>query len=462
MPEIMPTPETLPKRPRRGVRRTIAFSVIVAFLCSLSLTLSLSAVAQDTAPKKKRKEKTYTMQPTTLKKLQKFYEYAEEEDFDSALEVLISLAKRKSLKKHDRAMVYQLMGFMYAQKEDYGRAVKAMERSIKQDAMTFASTQQVKFALGQLYMAEDRMDDAIRVLEDWYHQEENPTADANYRLAGAYMATEQFDKALPYSRKAVALSSEPKERFYQVNLGCEFQLGNFLESLDLLKLLAMHFPKPRYYKQLAFGYTELGEMDTALAVLQLSYSEGWLTEERELMSLAQRFYSQDLPFQAAKVLKKGIDDGVIEKTEAHLEFLSSALYAAREYNESLEPLSKAAELSESGDLYLRLAQVHLQVESWRDAQNALEQALAKGDLDSPHRAQLLLGITQFEQKRYQTARTAFQKASKDENLSASALQWIEHTDRQIQIQKMEREQAEAADAAAQQATVSGQEAEPTI
>ncbi len=420
-----------------SIRRLAALVTIAAFVC----TLPLSALAQDAQPAKRKKEKTYTLQPTTMKKLAKFYEYAEAEDFDSALDILISLAKRKSLKKHDRAMVYQFMGFMYAQKEDYTKATKAMERSLKQNALPFSTTQQVKFALGQLYMAEDRMEDAIRVLQDWYDQEESPSADANFRLAAAYMATEQFTKALPYARKAVAMSkAEPKERFLAVNLMTEFQLGNFMESLELLKLLATHFPKKRYYTQLAFGYTELGEMETALAVLQLAYAEGWLDKENELISLAQRLYSADLPYQAALVLGQGLEDEIIERTEKNLEFLSSALLSAREYEESIKPLEEAASLSETGNLYVRLAQVHLQVERWGAAQLALEKAVKKGELDDPSRAQLLLGITQFNQKRYAAARGAFERAAKDENLAASANQWIEHTNRQITIAKMEAEQ----------------------
>ncbi len=414
--------------------------VVVAALISLALVIGSAGLglAQDSKPKKKRKEKTYTLQPTTMKKMAKVYEYTEAEDYDGALDVLISLARRKSLKKHDRAMVYRFMGFMYAQKEDYEKATKAMERSLKQDALPFSTSQEVKFALGQLYMAVDRMDDAVRTLQNWYDEAESPNADAHYRLAQAYMATEQFAKGLPYARKAVAMSTDdPKERFYAVNLGCEFQLGNFLESLELLKLLAMHFPKKMYYTQLAFGYTELGEMKTALAVLQLAYAEGWLDKERELVSLAQRYYSQDLPFQASKVLQKGLDDGIIEPTEKNLEFLSSALLSAREYEDSLEPLEEAASISESGDLYVRLAQVHLQVERWGAAQDALESAVAKGKLNDPHRVQLLLGITHFNQKRYTSARTAFAKAAKDENLSGSAEQWIEHTDRQLKMAELE-------------------------
>jgi len=430
----------------------LSFALVVG---SAGLVLAQDAPAP--AKKKKRKEKTYVLQPTTMKKLAKFYEYSQEEDYDGALDVLISLAKRKSLKKHDRATVYQYMGYMYAAKEDYAKAVKAMERSLAQNALPFATSQLVKFNLGQLYMAEERMDDAIRVLQGWYDEEDAPSADQHFRLAVAYMATERYGEALPYARKAVSMSKKPKERYYQVNLNTEFQLGNFLESLELLKLLAMHFPKAMYYKQLAFGYTELGEMETALAVLQLAYGEGWLDKDKDLIGLAQRFYSQDLPYQAANVLQKGLDDEIIERTEKNLEFLSSALLTAREYEASLKPLGEAASLSENGDLYVRLAQVHLQVERWREAQNALEQAVKKGELKDPYRAQLLLGITHFELKRYTSARAAFARASRDENLSASAAQWIEHTDRQIKIQEMEAAQAEAAQ---QRADATAEEAAP--
>lgn len=411
--------------------------VLVSLLVCLSFGLVLASGASAADDDKRRKE-NYVLQPTTMKKLVKFNEYAQAEDYDAALEVLISLAKRKSLRKHDRATVYQYMGYMYAAKEDYGRATKAMERALQQEALPFATEQLVKFNLGQLLMAEDRMGDAVKVLQDWYDQEEEPNADAHFRLAAAYMSTEVYDKCLPYARKAVEMTKDdPKERYLQVNLNCEFQLGNFMESLELLKLLAMHFPKATYLKQLAFGYTELNEMENALAVLQLAYEEGWLENEREILGLAQRLYSQDLPYQAAKVLEKGMKDGIVERTESNLEFLSSALLSAREYAASLPPLEEAASLSDNGDLYVRLAQVHLQVEDWKDAQDSLEKALQKGKLKEPHRAQLLLGITLFNQKNFQSARNAFANAAQDENTAKSANQWIEYTDRQLRQQEFE-------------------------
>lgn len=427
------------RRPIARVHSLLAALLSLALVAG-SASIALAQDAGESEPKAKRKDKTYTLEITTMKKLAKFYEYSQEEDYDAALDVLISLARRKSLKKHDRATVYQYMGYMYAAKEDWSKAIKSMERSLEQDALPFSTTQLVKFNLGQLYMAEEKMDDAVRVLQDWYDQEESPTADQNFRLAVAYMATERYTEGLPYARKAVALSSEPKERYYMVNLNTEFQLGNFIESLELLKLLAMNFPKAQYFKQLAFGYTELGEMETALAVLQLAYSEGWLEKESDLIGLAQRLYSQELPYQAAQVIEKGMADGIIERTEKNLEFLSSALLTAREYEASLVPLAEAAALADNGDLYIRLAQVHLQVEKWGAAQDALELGIRKGGLKEPRRAQLLLGITHFNRKEYSSARTAFAQAALDENLEASAHQWIEHTDRQIRVREMEASQ----------------------
>ena len=117
------------------IRRLAALVALATFVC----TLPLAALAQDADSTRRRKEKTYTLQPTTMKKLAKFYEYAEAEDFDSALEILISLAKRKSLKKHDRAMVYQFMGFMYAQKEDYTKALVAAALELRTTKANAAS-----------------------------------------------------------------------------------------------------------------------------------------------------------------------------------------------------------------------------------------------------------------------------------------------------------------------------------
>jgi len=94
-------------------------------------------------------------------------------------------------------------------------------------------------------------------------------------------------------------------------------------------------------------------------------------------------------------------------------------------------MRKAAELAKNGELYVRLSQIYLEEEEWVNARKALELAIEKGDLKDPGNAQLLLGITHFNEKHYDSAKKAFQLALRSDKVSGSARSWLEHVDREI-------------------------------
>jgi len=134
------------------------------------------------------------------------------------------------------------------------------------------------------------------------------------------------------------------------------------------------------------------------------------------------------------VLEKGLAEKIIEDDAEHWELLGDSWLHAREYDEALEPLQRAAKLSEDGNLYVRIAQVHMERDESREALAALEKGLSKGNLDNPGNAYLLLGITHTSAKRYAAARKALAKAGKYEKSRKAARDWMKHLEHQEAIQ----------------------------
>ena len=127
-------------------------------------------------------------------------------------------------------------------------------------------------------------------------------------------------------------------------------------------------------------------------------------------------------------MKRGLKDGVIEDNSENLELYANSLLHAREYDLAIDPLRDAAEAAENGDLYHRLAQVHIEVENWNKARGALESALNKGDLRDEGSVLLLLGIANFNEDRLDSARKAFERAAKNEKQADSAEKWLNHVE----------------------------------
>jgi tetratricopeptide (TPR) repeat protein len=155
-----------------------------------------------------------------------------------------------------------------------------------------------------------------------------------------------------------------------------------------------------------------------------------LTEDKELRRLARSYLYHDLPYPAAKVLEKGLAEGAIEADADSFELLANSWIAAREYDRSLPPLQKAAELADDGNLFVRLGQVHLQREEWDEAAERIRQGIEKGGLEEPGNAQLLLGIAYYNAERVTQARASFARARRHDSTRAEADRWITHIEKE--------------------------------
>ena len=123
-----------------------------------------------------------------------------------------------------------------------------------------------------------------------------------------------------------------------------------------------------------------------------------------------------------------MDDGMVSPQAKNLEFLGSSWIQARELEKAVRPLEKAARMSNDGEDFYRLAHLHFEREKWKEAANALDAALKRGQLKNPGQAYLLKGIAYFSMKRLESARAAFSQAHKYEKTRVSSVQWLKHLD----------------------------------
>ena len=178
--------------------------------------------------------------------------------------------------------------------------------------------------------------------------------------------------------------------------------------------------------------------------MQLAYAQDFLDRNNDLRALAQLYLYHSLPYRAGLVLEKGMEDEFIEEDAAYWEMLANSWLLAREFDRALTPLQTGAEISEKGDLYARLGQLHLEREQWADASKALTSAITKGDLRDEATTHLLLAISYYHQEQYQNStrhlRTA--RLSETEAVRNSASQWLMLVDRDAEA--LREAQAEAA------------------
>ncbi|MAG30693.1 MAG: hypothetical protein CL908_07370 [Deltaproteobacteria bacterium] len=372
----------------------------------------------------------FAFSPRNIKKMQKVIQLIQEEnDLEGAKEVLNGINLKRA-KPYGRARVHSMLGSFAAQEEDFELALEHMEASIAEDALPPEEQLRSLFFVGQLQTMLERYDDAIVTLETWISQVESPAPSSFYTLAVTYYQAERAEDAIVPARKAVELADEPREVWYRLLLSLHLERQEYDEALALLDDIILAFPNRSYWSQLAAIYSELDHMDKSLAVQQLAKGEGFITEDRDLTRMAQMFMVEGMPHRGAAIMKIGLEDGSIEPTKQAYQTYSDTLLQSREWALAVEPLAKAAELHDDGSLFVRKAQVHLQLGEWENARSSLRQAFDKGDLADEGQANVLFGIAAANDKKWDAAVAAFGRAAQFEGTAEVAGKWIQYVERE--------------------------------
>ena len=209
------------------------------------------------------------------------------------------------------------------------------------------------------------------------------------------------------------------------------QKNDFRKMLPVLKQLVLHYPKKTYLMTMAGVYNELDDQKKMTAMYQAMYDQGLLNLESEIVTLASLQMSQDNPYKASTIMEKGINAGTLKKDLKNYRVYSQSLYLAREYEKSLGPLAQAAKLAKDGKLYDQLGQSYIALNRWNEADSALTSALNKGGLSNAGQTLISQGLVRYEQKKYESAKAAFNRATKYPKAATAALRWIKYVDSEV-------------------------------
>jgi tetratricopeptide (TPR) repeat protein len=98
---------------------------------------------------------------------------------------------------------------------------------------------------------------------------------------------------------------------------------------------------------------------------------------------------------------------------------------ARELDKAEQGYIEAAKRAKSsGTADFRLGQIYVQQERWRPAVAALSEALRKGQLSNPGRAQLMLGVSHYYLGETEQASTAVEAAIRYPDTEKEARHWL--------------------------------------
>lgn len=338
---------------------------------------------------------------------------------------------------YEKSQVHNLLGFVHYSLIDIQRAIINYKSMIAEPDVDPRQKTDTHYTLAQLYMMQENYPFAARQLEIWMASSDVVSNDGKILLAQVYYELDKKPEALMLVNQAIDAVSRkghtPKESWWVLQKVLYYEKSdnkngskksyNNKKVVSILKQLITHYPKHLYWHQLGGMYGQMEESSHRLASLDILYLDKALAKSRDLLSLAYLYLGADVPYRAAQIIEQGIEQKIIEKNSKNLELLGGAWQQARETQKALAPLKQAAEKSDTGEIWSRLAMVYLDLNENTKAVKAAKNALKKGQLKYPSHTQITLGNALVNLNCYRKAAKIFGKAAQYKKSEKTAKQW---------------------------------------
>ncbi|MFM7273188.1 MAG: tetratricopeptide repeat protein [Gammaproteobacteria bacterium] len=379
-------------------------------LLAACLALAIAGPAMAQGKKKDDAPPPTGIDAATGKILTEAIEALNKENYGGA-RAAISKLKMDTLSPYERSRTEQILATIESSSDNYGKARGHLQAAIQAGGLNEKEIQDTRYQIAQMWLAEEKWREGAAALEEWFRTAQSPNGAAYYLLAVAYYQQEDYKRALVPAQKAVDLTDKPQEGWIQLVLALYLQQDRYAEAVPLLKrLLAMSPDKKTYWQQLSSVYGQTEDYMKALGVMQIAYNAGILTDDSDIRRLADLQLYNELPYRCGLTLEDAISKKLVKADAKLYEKHANCWISARDFGKAIGPLARAAELAGNGDLYVRLGEVQIQRNEWAEAAAALQNGLRKGGLKDTGNAQLLLGIANFNQKKFGPASEAFNRA----------------------------------------------------
>jgi tetratricopeptide (TPR) repeat protein len=322
-----------------------------------------------------------------------------------------------------KAMLLREMAAAAAQKKDYTAAAKYLEEALAQHGLSAPAEQQMRDDLAQLRMGSGDPATVIAAIEPRYKAGAALSAEELVALGAAYLQQNRYREALAPLQKGVASSRTPDLSWRRALYAAYLGAGQDKEAAQVLETVVRDQPAAREdWLRLSALYLKGGDKERAQATMEVASRLGYLDSPEQRLQLVALTAQIGAPYQAGSALKGWMDAGKVPRNAETLRDLAALWVQARESTLAIPALQEALTAKPGSELYLQLGQMHLDREEYRDAAQALSQAIAIGGKSGP--AYMALGVALYQQADVDGATQAFRDAANFPANRALANQWV--------------------------------------
>lgn len=410
-------------------------SALVVLFAGATLTSLPAGTAQAQQQERPQTRQVQALRERVFQALAKAQEFMEADNYAAARRELDQVRGIADLNSLERGQILYFTGLIEYQQDNLTAAVRSFEQVIALPELPEGFRTDTIWALVQLAMAAEQYRKVLEYGNLWLQSAENPSGDPFYLLAVAHYQLNEHRQSVEMMDRAIGIAeregAHAREDWYGLLRAGLHELGDNRRLREVLELLVARWPKKEYWIHLSSIYGEMNEEKKQVAALEAIYDAGWMDRENEVLQLAQLYMMHGGAYKAARMLEKAMEDGLVQRNERNYRTIAQAWMQAQDDRRSLPPLREAAQRSNDGQLYMQLAQSHLNLYEYEECVEAARTAIRRGGLRRPDTTQIILGTCLLELQRYDQAREAFRAARADDRSRTSANRWIDFIDREL-------------------------------
>ena len=407
--------------------------IIAGFVASISVIVL--GVALGVANAQQAVRQAQAVSRSVFEVLEESRNLIDEQKLTAACDILTARIAKGKLTEYELANLYQYLGFCHHSAGDTRKAIDAFSDVLNIPSIEVSMRKSNLYTLAQLLTVAERYTESLDRQNEWFELEPKPApgsfifyAQTLYQLARYKDMIEPIEAALVIAKDR---NTQEKEEWYSLLSFAYFQQENYAKIRDINKLLISKWPKKRYWLYLANAYRELNDEERFFSSYESLYLQDLLDKESELVTMAQLYMQNDVPYKAGTLMEEELARGRIKRSGKNFRLISQAWTLAREDSRSVEPLKMAARLNDNGDLYIRLANTYLNLGQYEACIEAARAGFEKGGLKNPDYAEISIGMCFYNVQKYADAIRAFRRAAKVPRSAATANQWIRIADSEI-------------------------------
>ncbi len=409
------------KNPKQFIRAALCL-----LLAALFAAASLSALAKDKKEETRYPDaarhapKSDLSSPSDQKMLQAAIDAVNSGD-DAKAQQEAQKVLDSSRSKYAKGIALQVLANLKFNAQDYQGAIDTYKQLLDLNSVSNDTYFDSMYNMAAADVAAGQYQAALDELKLWREQGKRETAESHALEGNAYYRLQKYPEAIAAMKKAMSMTDKPKDSWNNILMASYAESGQAGQASDVID---QQLAKDPTNKALAHNalvvYTQAGQSDKALALLEREQKAGMISDNDDYVSAA-RFYASiaqneakpDIALKGADLLKDGLAKGMVKADAGNYKLLGDSYMIAQKEDQALAAYGKASPLANNGDIdYVRAEILGSQTE-WAQARDVLQKSIARG-VTHKGKAYLLLGKLNLGLKDRAAARAAFLKAVRDD------------------------------------------------